>query len=327
MIITQASRCREKNAKTTELESPIQKQQEKHIMPPEDNFEAMAAALEATGDYRILRRLRPWINAGLDDGNEEKIGVIVDLETTGLDASTDEVIEISCLKFSFTSDRICKVLDSFSQLNEPSIPIPIHITALTGIDDAMVKDQKIDIAGLTAFISPCDLVISHNARFDRPFAEKLCGAFISQPWACSMSEVPWQQEGFEGTKLGYLAASSGFFYDRHRAASDCEATLELLARPLPKSGVTGFCKLLETSHQTLCRVWAQNSPYDLKEVLKSRGFRWSSGDNGMIKSWYHDVAESDLQAEITFLQKEIYRREIEPHVTRLSATDRFSNRC
>ena len=35
-----------------------------------------------------------------------------------------------------------------------------------------------------------------------------------------MAEPPWREEGFEGLKLAYLAAPSGFFCDKHRALAD-----------------------------------------------------------------------------------------------------------
>jgi hypothetical protein len=45
-----------------------------------------------------------------------------------------------------------------------------------------------------------------------------------------MIEIDWTADGYEGRKHAYLAASAGFFYDRHRAANDCLAGVELLAR-------------------------------------------------------------------------------------------------
>jgi hypothetical protein len=45
--------------------------------------------------------------------------------------------------------------------------------------------------------------------FDRRFVETLCPAFAEKPWACSLSGVDWAGEGFEGSKLGYLAMRHG----------------------------------------------------------------------------------------------------------------------
>ena len=53
-------------------------------------------------------------------------------------------------------------------------------------------------------------MIAHNASFDRRFLERFCAGFVTKPWACSMTQVAWAGEGYEGTKLGYLAQASDF---------------------------------------------------------------------------------------------------------------------
>src|SRR5690242_5056956 len=98
------------------------------------NFAEMAAALEATGDYRVLRRLTPR-DRFVEVAAEEplKIGTVLDLETTGLDTMRDEIIEIGMVKFAYTKDgRVTNVIDTFSAFNEPSTPIPAQISELTG---------------------------------------------------------------------------------------------------------------------------------------------------------------------------------------------------
>jgi len=88
-----------------------------------------------------------------------------------------------------------------------------------------------------------------------------------------MSQIDWKAEGFEGTKLGYLAQGAGFFYDRHRAISDCLAAIELLAEPLPVSKVSGLARLLGAARTPSWRIWSENSPFALKDKLKARGYR------------------------------------------------------
>lgn len=124
------------------------------------------------------------------------------------------------------------------------------------------------------------MILAHNATFDRPFAERLCDVFTTKAWGCSMSQIEWAVEGFEGTKLAYLAARAGFFYDGHRAVQDCAAAIELLSRPLPKSGEIALSRLLATARRPTWRIWAENAPYDLKDVLKRRGYRWNGGEDG-----------------------------------------------
>lgn len=285
--------------------------------------EAAISALEATGNYRVLRRLarRAPLDAG---GAETHLGLMLDVETTGLDLARDEIIELCMVPFTFTPGGIViDVLDPFHKLRQPSIPIPPAITAITGLDDATVAGHSIDPRDVEDFAAAAVLVIAHNAAFDRPMIERLCGAFKTKAWGCSMSQVDWAAEGFEGTRLSYLAMSSGFFYDRHKAAEDCAAAIELLATPLPVSGVPALAKLLEVARQASNRIWAWGSPFETKDVLKARGYRWNDGTDGRPKAWWIDVPEPQAEAEIAFLEKEIYRRKVSLSTDRITAFNRF----
>jgi DNA polymerase-3 subunit epsilon len=136
---------------------------------PED-LDRMAYALEASGDYKILRRLVPRTPSPPREGESGKTGIILDTETTGLDAAKDEVIELAMVKFRYSdADAITGVTEIYQSFNEPSAPIPPAITELTGITDAMVAGQKVDAAAVDAFVGDANIVIAHNARFDRPF--------------------------------------------------------------------------------------------------------------------------------------------------------------
>ncbi len=73
------------------------------------------------------------------------------------------------------------------------------------------------------------------------------------------------------------------------------------------------------------RVWAEQAAFQLKDSLKSRGYRWNDGSDGRPKSWFIDVDETALEGEIAFLRTDIYTREVEPAVQRLTAFTRFSS--
>lgn len=292
-----------------------------------NDLEAMARALQASGQYRVQRRLQPRSRINDPRGAPTHLGLLVDVETTGLDPTKHEIIELGMIPFSYLSDGlICDIGPSFEQFQEPTSPIPPAITRLTGITDAMVAGQRIDVNAVRALVDRSSLVIAHNASFDRPFLERLSGAFGLKPWACSMSQVEWIDEGHEGVKLAYLAAGAGFFYDRHRAVHDCRAAIELLAAPLPLSGVPAMQKMLEKARRPSWRIWAENSPFDLKDVLKARGYRWNGDDNPNPRAWYIDVDDGSQAEEIAFLRKEIYLRDVELLVREITALNRFSER-
>lgn len=292
------------------------------------DVDALVAALQATGDYRVLRRLQPRRQIEATDGSAVRLGIFLDVETTGLDPYRDEIIELAMVPFTYGLDgRIFEIGEPFSKLREPTKPIPPEITLLTGIDDEMVRGHVIDPAEVTSFVAPAALIVAHNANFDRKFVERYCETFSTKPWACSMSQVDWAREGHDGVKLTYLAVGSGFFYERHRALQDCHAALELLASPQPRSGRRPMTQLLERARQPTWRIWAENSPFELKDVLKARGYRWNAEVASSPRAWYVDVDDGQREAELSFLSREIYQREIDLLVKRVDAHDRFSMRC
>src|ERR1700680_2031746 len=106
---------------------------------------ALAEALLRSGNSRVLRRLVPRTTSVPSTDQVCRTGVILDVETTGLDQQKDEVIELGMVKFDYMPDgRIVGMSDCFTSFNEPSSPIPTEISALTGITDEMVAGQRID---------------------------------------------------------------------------------------------------------------------------------------------------------------------------------------
>jgi DNA polymerase III subunit epsilon len=158
------------------------------------DLDETARSLEATGDYKILRRLVPRQAMGVPAGYTGKLGIILDLETTGLDATKDEVIELAMVKFCYSgADEITSLAETFQSFNQPSYPIPAEVTQLTGITDGMVQGHRIDPEKISAFVADANVIIAHNAGFDRKFTERYWPIFAETHWACSMSEIDWRK--------------------------------------------------------------------------------------------------------------------------------------
>ncbi|MBB4571324.1 3'-5' exonuclease [Rhizobium leucaenae] len=284
----------------------------------------MVHHLLATGKYRILKKLCTRDIAAIARPGFPLQGVILDTETTGLDHRKDEIIEIGAIAFTFdTAGNIGDVVGVYGGLQQPMNPIPADITRLTGITDEMVSGQMIDMAQLRTLIIPADIIIAHNAGFDRPFCEAFSPIFSGKAWACSVSEIDWTSRGFEGTKLGYLIGQAGYFHEGHRAVDDCFALFEVLAQARGTLS-TPFAELYEASARLRVRIFAENSPFDMKDHLKARGYRWADGSDGGPKSWWIEIAEDALDDELRYLRSEIYRwNEADPPTQRLTAFDRF----
>lgn len=297
----------------------------KHALQVTMSEEAMAQHLLETGRYRILKRLEPRPIAPIARPGYPLKGVILDTETTGLNPRKDEIIEIGAIAFTFDEQGcIGDVTGIYGGLHHPSVPIPLDVTRLTGITNDMVAGQSIDMVALRSLLDPADLVIAHNAGFDRPFCEAFSPLFANKAWACSNSEIDWSSHGYEGTKLGYLIGQAGYFHEGHRAVDDCFALLEVLARKVDGIALTAFAELYQASLRSRVRIYAENSPFDMKDQLKARNYRWSDGSDGRPKSWWIEVDEHALDEELHYLRTEIYHYpDADPPTKRLTAFDRF----
>jgi DNA polymerase-3 subunit epsilon len=288
------------------------------------SLEEIAKSLEQSDDYRVLRKLKPFERIHIDDAVEKKKGVVVDVETTGFDSKNDRIIELGLIVFEFSSDgRIFDIIDVFSCYEDPLISIPPAISELTGIHDDDVKGKKIDDQKVADLLNDVVLVIAHNAGFDRPFLETRFPLFSELPWACSQTQIPWSEEGVTGKKLEYLAQVFGFFYGAHRALDDVWAVLKILSLDLPKSGILIMGKLLESAREPSYIVSANHAPFDKKDLLKGRRYRW----NGSSKVWEIMLSEKDLDEEIKFLKEFIYENDnAVVSKKRITARTRFSKR-
>lgn len=298
-------------------------------MADRDDLEAALELLNAHPDYRVLERLpdpSDW-NLPSPEGPSRR-GLFVDVETTGLDIEVDEVIEIAILPFEYDlrSGSITAILvdEALDELRDPGIPIPPESLEIHGITDAMVAGKVVDDKRLISLVQGADLVMSHNAAFDRPMVERPWKVFEEVPWACSLTDVDWRGEGFPGGALEFLLLRMGWFYDGHRALSDCLAAVFALTRELPASGRSAMAALLDSARRELSLVRATNSPFEAKDLLRKRGYRWDPGTDERAKAWW--TVTDAPEEEITWLRTEIYGFDARIPSKRVDANTRFSRR-
>ena len=296
-----------------------------HHGPNTFDHEASAQLLEVPGDYRALRRLKPReVDTAYQRGPDEAVAIVVDVGTTGLNHRRDEVIEIGMVAFIHdVAGRVGPVIGALSLLREPSVEISPEINRLTGITSEIVAGCRLDLDAVTALLEPADLLIAHNARFDRNFGERLHDDFRHKAWACSVAEVKWGELGYEGSKLGYLVTQGSWFHRGHRAIDDCHALLEVPAAPLPDDSSPALSHLLSSSRRARVRIWAEYAPFDQKDVLRRRGYRWNGGGDGRPKAWWTEIDEEHLAAEPRFLEREIYLRDVDLRQEVITAYERY----
>jgi len=292
-----------------------------------DKLQESIDLINSSSDHKVLTRV-PESLAKKESSAKTFKAAFIDLETTGLDPRTEEIIEVGVLIASFTNeDGFINIDFTNNQLQQPSKPISEEITKITGITNEDVKGKKIDWDLLKDQLTNVDLIICHNAYFDRNFMElqtpeTFKSLIKSKPFGCSAHGINWRELGYEGAKLEYLNLKMGYFYDGHRALVDCYATLNLfVAEP------NAFTELKEKVRQKEILICATNASFDKKDKLKARNYRWSSGDTNLPKSWWTTVAEKDQEEEFQFLKNEIYKRDTIDLPTKIiTAKEKYSYR-
>lgn len=301
---------------------------------PYNQLEAEIAitGLHSSGEYLVLRKIN------LDRDNRIThvtqpgtcIGLCLDTETTGLSQQEDVVIELGMVAFEYAprSGEIIRIIGRYNGFEDPGRPLLKEITDITGITNAMLKDQHFDDATVQQLAEQASLVIAHNAGFDRPFVEARYPVFKQLPWACTVSQIDWQAERMPARSLEYLLFKFGWCINAHRALDDAEGVLGLLLEKLPVTGQPVFKALLGKAGESIAKLSAVNAPFDKKDLLKQRGYRWNDGTNGAPKSWWTAIPEHQVQEEFAFLAGEVYpdgnTKSVELKV--ISPLDRFSDR-
>ncbi len=193
-----------------------------------------------------------------------------DLETTGLNPATDEIIEIGVARF-----RDGAVVDQFQSLVKPSIPIPADITHLTGIYQEDVDDapaiEKL-LPQIESFFADSP-VIAHNAQFDLSFMRKH-DLLHANPAIDTLDLAAIVLPSAPRYSLGALAAQEGIkLANAHRAFDDAVATGHL------------YWKLW----QRLCRL----APNVLAEIIRA-----SDGKSWLLREVFQAALAESLKTGI-----------------------------
>lgn len=228
-------------------------------------------------------------------------GIVLDTETTGLNSDTDVVIEIGIRVFRYDMNgRVLDVVGQYDAFNDPGRPLPEKIVELTGLTDAHVAGQKIDIDAVASLLQKSDVVIAHNAAFDKKFVHKLCaGRSVDRKWRCSNKLIDWKAHGLMTQKLEMLSLLHGFYTTAHRAGSDAEALLYLLSMTNAETERTYLHELLNAPPRVLVRAW--NSPFHTKDKLKERGYHWDAD----TKVWGIEIPVTKQDDEIVWLRANV----------------------
>ncbi|MEN6364105.1 MAG: 3'-5' exonuclease [Rectinema sp.] len=160
-----------------------------------------------------------------------------DFETTGLDASTDRVLEAGLVLFRFDAEGALVVEDEWSSLVNPGMPIPDASTAIHGITDLEVSaaPRFSEIADEFSALAAGRVLLAHNANFDMSFLQtesfRAGKPRYDNEVADSLAFARMAFPGFFSFSLGKLAyrleIDTG---SAHRALDDARTCMHIFVR-------------------------------------------------------------------------------------------------
>jgi DNA polymerase III epsilon subunit family exonuclease len=190
-----------------------------------------------------------------------EVYVAVDVETTGLDTSRDELIEVGLCRIANGA-----VTERFSSLVRPAGAVPLRVKKLTGITDAMLEAAPTweEIAGAVASFIGDAPVIGHNVAFDAGFLSRYLGKPLPGILldTCELARTLLPQA--RGYSLALAAEALGVPYAvQHRALADAEATAVLFDALLARLGelspqvLSGAAFLLDRGNSSLAGLFKE----------------------------------------------------------------------
>ncbi len=287
--------------------------------------------LQQSDQYRVIERLHAPERYWQGEPKTPRIGIVIDTEATGLNTVRDKIIELGFVAFEYDagSGVIYKILHTYDEFEDPNEPLSDIVKQITGITDDMVKDQHLDDDTANTWLEKADLIIAHNAAFDRQMLERRLPIVSKANWACTFNDIAWMDEDISSLKLDYIAYKLGFFFDGHRAVNDAQATLHILTRAMPNSGKLTMANLLAGAREKSRRFFAFRAPFEKKDDLKARGYRWLPDFEYLGKKgvWSMSVPEADIEEEQQWLTDSIYSGKTPQFIYKdITAVDRFSKR-
>ena len=164
---------------------------------------------------------------------EDAVYVVLDVETTGLNTRSDEIIEIGAVRLENGVE-----VAEFSELIDPGRPVPERVVEITGITGAMLRGKRTLMEVMPEFAKFCEgaVLVAHNASFDMAFfrrAFKQAGLPFRFPIVDTLALVRNQFPQLKSHKLGNMCKQLGIsLLNAHRAVHDARATSLMLVKVL-----------------------------------------------------------------------------------------------
>jgi len=157
--------------------------------------------------------------------------LLIDVETTGLDHKKGKLLEIGAIFYDIDTKSILHSMSTmiFSDNNAAEHINNISISSLMSVN---VTNTYYAINYLKQLIIDADVLVAHNAQFDRNWLESylpLSDIIKSKKWLCTKKDIKWPHTF--NLKLETIAKSFNIDYSgAHRALGDCKILLQCLQK-------------------------------------------------------------------------------------------------
>ena len=209
--------------------------------------------------------------------------LIVDTETTGLTPAKGRCIEVGAVLFHVPSRAVLSQLSFLLPCSSnPAERVNGIAAAVTRLEQP--RDQF--LACLEAMAAAADVLVAHNAAFDRQWFGREELPPLQRPWLCSMEDIRWPAERHlrATPSVRDLALAYGVpVWAAHRALTDCIYIAQVFERE----------EQLETLLQQALlprKLYRARLPYDQRHLAKEAGFRWNEGVQG---AWSKRLTEAE----------------------------------
>lgn len=283
--------------------------------------EDLALALDRHHDFRVQQRLT-GMNRRLPAGThpDGMTGLALAIQCSGSDHRRHQIVELAVQRFRLDDrNRIVETGKRRTWLEEPATPISATSGRGTDLVDADLLGRAISEGEATSLLLDVDFIVAHGAESIRPFVERRLHFGTGRPWACSLSDMNWRDEGFDGCRLAELIAPMGWFYEAHRAEADVTALLHLLDHKLG-DGCTVAGRVLERARRPDWVVDVDDVPVSAKDVLEERGYRWDPSR----RAWSASIADEAVSDEIAWASMMLYSGRREPLARKVTWRERYA---
>jgi DNA polymerase-3 subunit epsilon len=175
---------------------------------------------------------------------------IIDTETTGGNPAKDRIMEIAILVHDGE-----KVIEEFTTLINPKVPVAPFIRALTGINDHMLRDAPTfeEVAEKILELMDKSVFVAHNANFDYGVLRnefRRIGKRFQAKQLCTVKLSRKILPGYSSYSLGKLSRDLGIELEgRHRAYGDASATAKLFTKLMLEDTEDLIRSMMETEYE------------------------------------------------------------------------------